>query len=178
MEAISMKKVISLLSFIVVMCFAAVSFANYPSHLNGDSNFILVDGHMGVAWYVDRSSLNVQKYAPPEYIIAVNVVSADSVIGDERDFYSGGQGKITGVKTYRFYYNWNTKRMYHDKNGTWDYLDPWGSWAATGIRMPAGEMAFYLAYNLKFYGTMQKYSEYSKSYYGPFSENFYKNAQL
>ena len=151
-----MKKVISLLSFIAVMCFAAVSFANYPSHLNGDSNYILVDGHMGGAWYVDRSSLNVEKYAPPEYVIAVNVVTADSAIGDERDFYSGGQGKITDVRTYRFYYNWNTKRMYQDQNGNLAYIDPWGPWASTGVRMPAGEMAFYLAYNLKFYESMKK----------------------
>lgn len=39
------------------------SFANYPTHLNGDKNYILVDGHMGVAWYVDRSSLAVLQAA-------------------------------------------------------------------------------------------------------------------
>ena len=109
---------------------------------------------MGVAWYVDRSSLNVEKYAPPEYVIEVNVVTADSAIGDEWDFYSGGQGKITDVRIYWFYYNWNTKRMYQDQNGNLSYIDPWGPWASTGVTMPAGEMAFYPAYNLKFYGTM------------------------
>ena len=66
---------------------------------------------MGVAWYVDRSSLNVEKYAPPEYVIEVNVVTADSAIGDEWDFYSGGQGKITDVRISWFYYYWNTQRM-------------------------------------------------------------------
>jgi hypothetical protein len=159
------------------MSIADISSANYPDHLNGDRNYIMVDGHMGTAWYVDRSSLNVQKYAPPEYIIAVNVVSARSVIDDEQDFYSGGQGKITGVKTHRFYYNWNTKRMYYDNNGKWVYLDPWGGWAHTGIRMPAGEMAFYLAYSMKFYGTMEKYSKYYNEYYACFPDAFYSRAR-
>jgi len=172
-----MRKVISLWICLVVMSITAVSFANYQVHLNGDRNYIRVDSHMGTAWYVDRSSLNVQKYAPPEYIIAVNVVSARSVIDDVDDFYSGGQGKIIEVKTHRFYYNWNTKRMYHDDNGKWTYLDPWGDWAHTGIKKPAGEMAFYLAYGMKFYGTLEQYSSYYKKYYPCYDDEFYSRAK-
>lgn len=172
-----MKKIFSILVAVLLLSVAGLVSANYPPHLNGDKNLILVDGHMGVAWYVDRSSLNVQKYAPPEYIIEIKVVSADSAIGNEQDFYDGGQGKIREVGTYRFYYDWNAKRMYQDNNGKWSYIDPWGSWAETGVRMPAGEMAFYLAYGLRFYGDMKKYSEYTNSYYGPFSEDFYIRAK-
>ena len=47
--------------------------AAYDYHLNGDHNFVFVDGHMGTAWYLDKSSLIVEQYAPPQYIIAVNV---------------------------------------------------------------------------------------------------------
>lgn len=171
-----MKKIMSLLFSLMVLSIAAIASANYPSYLNGDKNYILVDGHMGTAWYVDRSSLKVQKYAPPEYTIDVNVVTARSAIDDERDFYEGGQGVIVSIMEYRFNYNWDTRRMYQDSYGKLDYLDPCGSWAASGIRMPAGEMAFYLAYKLKFYGDMKKYSKYTNSYYGPFSDDFYKLA--
>ena len=61
--------------FMLVMVIGSVASANYPTHLNGNANYILVDGHMGTAWYVDKSSLVVQKYEPPQYIIAVNVES-------------------------------------------------------------------------------------------------------
>lgn len=48
---------------------------SYPVYLNGDRNYILCDAYKETAWYLDRSSLNVQKYDPPQYIIAVNVVT-------------------------------------------------------------------------------------------------------
>lgn len=48
---------------------------SYPVYLNEDRNYILCDAYKETAWYLDRSSLNVQKYDPPQYIIAVNVVT-------------------------------------------------------------------------------------------------------
>lgn len=139
------KLIISFISVFMLMISTAVA-SPYPDHLNGDPNYILCDGHMGVAWYVDRSSLNVQKYAPPQYIIAVNVVTVP-------DADKGGTA-ISQVKTYRFFYNSDLVRMYVDRNlnDDWSYIDPNGSWAQTGIIMPTGEIAFALAYNYKFYG--------------------------
>ena len=141
-----MKKLV--ISFMAVfMMMMSTTFASpYPDHLNGDPNYILCDGHMGVAWYVDRSSLNVQKYAPPQYIIAVNVVTVPDA--------DKGSTAISQVKTYRFFYNSDLVRMYLDRNlnDDWSYIDPNGSWAQTGIIMPTGEIAFALAYNYKFYG--------------------------
>lgn len=153
------------------------SFANYPTHLNGDKNYILVDGHMGVAWYVDRSSLKVKQYLPPHYIITIEVVSAESAINDVNDFYSGGRGIITGRKLYHFAYHWDSKHMYLGDDSDygaadWKYIDPRGSWADTGIIMPAGEMAFALAYNMKFYGTLTiRYSDGTT--YPVYSDDFY-----
>ncbi|WP_282927851.1 hypothetical protein [Megamonas funiformis] len=108
---------------------------------------------MGSAWYVDRSSLNVQKYEPPQYIIAVNVVRVDNA--DRRST------EIKNVHTYRFFYNSDLGQMYADfnNNDNWRYLNPQGSWAETGISMPAGEIAFALAYNYKFYGDRAYYSD-------------------
>lgn len=91
-------------------------------------------------------------YAPPYYKLAINVVTAKSAVGDENDFYNGGEGEIVGVKTYYFYYNMDSDRMcVLDNNGDWRYLDPQGSWAATGVALPAGQMAFELAYGRSFY---------------------------
>ena len=51
-----------------------------------------------------------------------------------------------------FFYNSDLGQMYVDfnNNDNWRYLNPQGSWAETGISMPAGEIAFALAYNYKF----------------------------
>lgn len=88
----------------------------------------------------------MQKYAPPQYIIAVNVCQVNNA--------DKGNTAISRVFTQRFFYNWDLRRMYVDRDGNsnWRYLSPNGSWAETGIAMPAGEMAFYLAYNMRFYG--------------------------
>lgn len=175
-----MKKWTALFTAIILFLLAGTVFANYPAHLNGNSNFILVDGHMGRAWYVDKSSLVVQKYEPPIYIIAVNVITAESAYGNERDFYEyGGAGKIIGVKTYRFFYNWDKTAMYLDTTGHdgWRYLKPLGCWAETGISMPAGEMAFYLAYNMKFYGAYRWRSGDSGNYIDVYTNDFYARAK-
>lgn len=143
-----MKKILLLLSLVCTLLLAgtAMAYDPYPNHLGGDDNYILVDGHMGVAWYLDRSSLYVEKYEPPQYIIAVNVCQVN---GADR-----GNTAISRVLTERFFYNWDLRQMYVDRDGSsnWRYLDPNGSWASTGIVMPAGEMAFYLAYDMRFYG--------------------------
>ncbi|WP_298677788.1 hypothetical protein [uncultured Megasphaera sp.] len=143
-----MKKILLLLSLVCTLLLAgtAMAYDPYPNHLGGDDNYILVDGHMGVAWYLDRSSLYVEKYEPPQYIIAVNVCQVN---GADR-----GNTAISRVLTERFFYNWDLRQMYVDRDGSsnWRYLDSNGSWAATGIVMPAGEMAFYLAYDMRFYG--------------------------
>lgn len=168
------KKILFLPLFLLFALIASPSVhANYPTYLNGGRNFILVDGHMG-AWYVERSSLVVQSYNPPNYIIAVNVIYAHSAIDDVQDFYNGGEGVAVGITIYRFSYDWDSRKMYVD-NGSqeWEYLNPWGCWAETGIRMPAGEMAFALAYGLKFYGEFRKES-YDGTMYHPFGNNFYE----
>ena len=170
-----MKRFFALVVGLCVFILSRAAFANYPTYLNGDRNLILCDGHMGVAWYVDRTSLVVQKYEPPQYIIAVNVVTADSAVGDERDFYSGGKGRIKEVRTMRFFYNWDLRKMYVGKGGAddWRFIPPTGSWAETGISMPAGEIAFALAYNMRFYGSMPFYDKFLKREVMVFNDDFY-----
>ena len=52
------KTLLFLLVFIEAVGFLPLNAAAdnlYPDYLNGDSNYILCDGHMGYAWYVDDS---------------------------------------------------------------------------------------------------------------------------
>ena len=143
-----MKKAFRLFlcTLMVLIATTACAFASYPRHLNGDDNFVLVDAHMGTGWYVDKSSLNVQMYNPPQYIIAVNVCAVNDA--------DRGNTNISSVRTMRFFYNYDLRKMYIERNtgsNDWRYLDPDGCWAETGISMPAGEEAFELAYGIKFY---------------------------
>ena len=120
--------------------------AIYSKNLGGDPNYVLCDGHMGTAWYVDASSLDVQMYAPPQYIIAVNVVSVQDA--------DMGNTAIHDVRTMRFFYNYDMQHMYVDRrpsDGDWRYLDPKVCWADIGITHPAGKIAFRLAYGRDFY---------------------------
>ena len=163
-----MKKFILFL-FVCIMMTASVAMAYnpYPTHLNDDNNFVLCDGHMGTAWYVDRSSLVIEKYEPPQYIISVNVVTVNEA--------DQGNTNISLVRTFRFFYNYDLRKMFVDRDdqSNWRYLDPWGCWADTGGSMPAGEIAFYSAYKQKFYGVLNKYSQYTKKYYHPFDDSLY-----
>ena len=153
-----MRKIVTLLLAVFILALSSVTFA-YPAHLNGDSNYILCDGHMGGGYYVDRSSLVVKQYKPPVYIIAVDVVSVPDA--------DSGKTKISTVKTYHFMYRYDQRNMYvpmEDPNSDldWRYLKPNGTHAETGVAMPAGEIAFYLAYNMRFYGEK-----------GDFKDSFY-----
>ena len=120
----------------------------YPDHLNGDPNYILCDIHMGTGWFVVRDSIEVETYYPPQYIITVDV--ARVLNADTRH----NNTEISSLRKYRFFYNWDLRQMYVDKtegDSDWYYINPGGCWAYTGIVKNAGEMAFYLAYNQKFY---------------------------
>lgn len=138
---------------------ALASESAYPDHLNGNPNYILCDGHMGYGSYIDRSSLNVQQYKPPIYIIAVNIVTVPDA--------DMGKTKISDVQTYYFLYKYDVREMYvpsrEDSNDDWSLVKPRGSHAETGVDLPAGEIAFYLAYHLPFYGER---ADFDNSFYG------------
>ena len=97
-----MKKLLFSL-FAVCMCLfcgtftANASYPSFPTHLNGDSNFILLTGtpQSGTAHYADRSSLVVEKYEPPQYIIDINVCSVPKA--------DRGYTDISRVQTYQLF---------------------------------------------------------------------------
>lgn len=48
----------------------------YPVFLNGDPNYILVDAHMGGAWYIIKNSVKKEEISPAKWHIYCEVVSA------------------------------------------------------------------------------------------------------
>ena len=117
----------------------------YQQYLNGDRNYILFDGHQGGARYAVRNSLNIEKYAPPNYVISIDWVYVP-------DAYNGST-QNTRRNTSRFGYDWDTRKFYtiNDK-GEWKLLDPQGSRASGAAFAGEAEIAFYLAYGMKFCG--------------------------
>ena len=162
-----MKKGIAGVICIVCLLVAHVVYASnlYSPYLNGDRNFILAGAHMGYAWYVDKSSLVVQNYNPPEYQIAVNVVTVPDT--------DQGNIEISDVTTHEFYYQWEQRKMYSWRRNAWRYIPPVGTMADTGQEF-SGEMAFYMVYHMKFYGGRKWWDAYDGEYKLPnFSENIY-----
>lgn len=147
-----LRKFFSLILMLGVILSTSVAMADYPKYLNGDRNYVLVDGTQGTAWYAVRNSLNVERYNPPNYIISINIVVVDNA--------DRGNTKIRGSKIHRFYYDWEFKKAYiQADDGSLSMLDP----NAKGFRRTAmadrAEIVFYLAYKKKFWGSC--------------SENFY-----
>lgn len=139
------RHIISLIMSMLVIFTAstALAYQPYAQYLNGYPNFKLCDGHMGTAWYVDLSSLNVNLYDPPTYIIGVNVLAADA----------DNNYAVSNITTYRFQYNYTQQTLYveNPNTGSWRYIDPDDCWAETGIVLPAAKIAFYQAYGIPFY---------------------------
>ena len=114
-------------------------------------------GAENISWQIDKTSLNVMKYEPPEYIISINLVMQSS---------NGlsGTDAITLAKsvTRQFRYNYNDRRIYvkrTDDSGAayWIFIDPKVIGTPEGYKndwntdMAAGEIAFYLAYGMSFF---------------------------
>ncbi len=167
-----MKKIFlsALIFFGLMLSFQPNAHAGYPMYLEGNPDWVITYAHTGVAWYLQKSSLNVELYNPPFYIISVRV---QNVCYD--DLPSIGYGKL---ETMRFYYDWNKREMYRQgDDGGWHYLTPVGPEQATAIYMPTGEKAFYLAYRMKFYGSGEKvwYDNLRNKYtYPKFDDEFYR----
>ena len=48
---------------------------DYPQHLYGNSQIVLVYGRMGYGTYVDKTSVVSEYYNPPYYRLAANVLT-------------------------------------------------------------------------------------------------------
>lgn len=146
-----MKKLFSIFIVLGILMFSTTCFASAFNevYFNGNKNYISFDGGMGRIWYVVANTINVQRYNPPEYIIAIDIVQVNpenNTMGRQR--------------TERFLYNYDLQEMYiesynpENKTYYWEYLkDPEKAVKVHVSSRPIsmGEIAFALAYNMSFY---------------------------
>jgi hypothetical protein len=132
-----------------------------PIYLNGDANYVRIDSHYDTAYYLDRSSVAVDEYNPPTYRLSANVYVVPNA--------AQGSTTVSVVRTLQFGYDISDRnhwQMYWSQpsSDSWNYIEPRYVYAMNGIVLPAGEMSFYIAYNMRFYGS---------DYPGLFPDSFY-----
>lgn len=153
----------------VILLLIAMTAMAFPRVSNSDdilrdmyatpSKYIRYGGaSTGLSFLIDRTSVNVHKYAPPQYIIAARKIT---------HFNNGQHGEaIEADEIIRYSYDYNTKKMYveeRDNNGnnTWRYINPAASKSYHDDNLiSAGEILFYLAYNMSFYDNAATLTSY------------------
>lgn len=111
-------------------------------------NYVCYGGaSTGFSFYINKRSIDVQQYTPPNYIIAAREITHHLLPGEN----------IVGDRVMRFRYDYKLHKMWletFDENNNlyWKEINPAKSknyhddnWVA------AGEILFYLAYNISFY---------------------------
>ena len=167
------------LAIFVVMLMTESVFANpYPDTLD-TVNLVCVDGGMGVGRYADRSSVQVQMYAPPNYQISIKIFSVtfSEDYYQKHGTYEGGPYKIGNSYSLSFKYNFDRKVISYQRNGTWvdwDLNHDYSHAEGDPLIPYSAEVAFVSAYNMRFFDTKMKYSPISKKSYRVISEDFYR----
>ena len=152
-----------MLALWALLLLSAAALANpYPATLD-NGNLVLVDGGMGVGRYADRTSVVVERYAPPDYQIAINLVSVtfSDDYWRQHETYIGGPYTMGDVFTLRFRYHWGRKSIAYQFGNQWQDWDINRDYShAEGDPMipNTAEVAFVSAYSMKFFDDKTGYS--------------------
>ena len=173
-----MKKFLSAL-LVTWYLAASVAFAvGYPRFWKGDTNYPLVWGKQGTAWYLDKKSVKIKLNDSPYYVITARTIAVS------HSDYSPGNEKYSNDKDagstldYEFFYDEDEADMRIGYNSNWRYLRPNGSNVESGMAMYVGEAVFFVATGCKFYGNyLWKYEGYKGKidYLDPFKDDYYKD---
>lgn len=144
----------------------------YNDMYNNPQNYILV-GHQndGISYYINRNSICVNRYSPPEYIISFDIVGYTC--------RSEETGEFIDKMNVSYKYDYSSRKMYRKSVGTdnkWEYVEAVpltdsmikqrkmsGSVQRTYYsKITEGEIAFYLAYGISFFD--QPVTEMSKDF--------------
>ena len=161
-----MKTALKIFAVALLIFANSTAFAEspYPQTLD-NGNLICVDGGMGVGYYAAKNSVDVMEYAPPFYVIQIEIVPVtfSESYYRENGTYIGGSYKFGESFKLNFKYNWDTKTVFHMVGDIWKAWDIKRSYShAEGNPMIpyAAEVAFVTAYNMKFFGDMTGYNGY------------------
>ena len=178
-EVIALRAMIrATLTLITLLLLSAAAFANYPATLD-NGNLVLVDAGMGVGRDADRSSVAVERYAPPDYQIAINLVSVNfsDDYWRQHETYIGGPYTLGDVFTLRFRYHWGRKSIAYQFGQQWQDWDINRDYShAEGDPMipNTAEVAFVSAYNMKFFGDKTGYSPVLKKQRRVIDDSLYR----
>ena len=178
-EVIALRAMIrATLTLITLLLLSAAAFANYPATLD-NGNLVLVDAGMGVGRYADRSSVAVERYAPPDYQITINLVSVNfsDDYWRQHETYIGGPYTLGDVFTLRFRYHWGRKSIAYQFGQQWQDWDINRDYShAEGDPMipNTAEVAFVSAYNMKFFGDKTGYSPVLKKQRRVIDDSLYR----
>ena len=178
-EVIALRAMIrATLTLITLLLLSAAAFANYPATLD-NGNLVLVDAGMGVGRYADRSSVAVERYAPPDYQIAINLVSVNfsDDYWRQHETYIGGPYTLGDVFTLRFRYHWGRKSIAYQFGQQWQDWDINRDYShAEGDPMipNTAEVAFVSVYNMKFFGDKTGYSPVLKKQRRVIDDSLYR----
>ena len=158
-----MKAIFSLLAFLIALlpmcCQAQGMNENDYAVLNDmyahPGNYIRYGGaSIGFSFLVNKNSIDVQQYNPPNYIIA-----AREVIHHYDSFaeWHDGIGESVHSRIIRYKYDYANRKMYveqkdRNNNPYWEYVDPQKIKSYHDENpIAGGELLFYLAYGINFY---------------------------
>lgn len=175
------KFILLVMTAVMVSLVSSIAFAE--NYFENDSRYIACPTGMGWVSYIDTTSVNVEEYRPPQYIITINTIKRNA---------QDTQNTHLRYRTFRFKYDYDQRKMYIycpnagsgykeryindrklskkpidnfiDWNSDWQYISPdvyYGE--GTGDMAVAGEVAFAIAYNLKFHG--EKYRTFQGDFY-------------
>ena len=155
-----MKKLFVFLAIVISMLAFNVCHAAYPTHLNGDPNYVLCDGHMGTGWFLQKDSVELDGSNEREAVLSFSLVTVNNL--------DKGNAEVSARRNIKIGYDLDRIKMYYINDNSVRYLDPDGPLSMTRIYMPAGEIAFYVFFQNKFYGLVN-------NHFGDkvFSEAFY-----
>ncbi|MBR1646213.1 MAG: hypothetical protein IJ685_05470 [Selenomonadaceae bacterium] len=142
----SKKFFTSILVMSLMLIQASTSAGGYQKYLNGDANYIIFDGHQGVARYVVRNTLKVEADEYPYALLSIDWVTVPRAWD--------GDNTISARDKFYFAYDRNARKIYVVNPQTQElrYLPRDVSRAMGEAAMKAAELAFYLASGEKFYG--------------------------
>ena len=159
-----MKKFFAVLSFFALIFLTAVvdagyldGNAEYPKYLDDQKIYVLCGVHAGTAWYINRKSIDVERFDPPHFRLAVEVAVVPRA----------GDGDLTAKYVRNeYFYDLAEHKMYAVRDGEKVFIAPYGSTA----ELPSsydGELAFFIKYGKKFYGELyaDKNPAYNKELY-------------
>lgn len=177
---IEMKNFLKIFSLAIfaVMSMTESVFANpYPATLD-NGNLVCVDGGMGVGRYADRLSVQVQRYAPPNYQLSIKIFSV--TFSEEyfrnHDTYVGGPYKIGDSFELSFKYNWDRKIISYQRGNNWldwDINHDYSHAEGNPLIPHAAEVAFVSAYNMRFFD-----NKTSSNGQRVISEDFYRTLNI